>query len=124
MQKLITVTEGAYGCPFLVKQSLRNASMQARGQEIVYRSRGFTYAESGSRVSRLASAQRDRLGVRPGDIVGIMGWDSNRFPAALFAVPERFVFAAGLPKAPAYKTGVGKLDKKQWRLAYGVAAPT
>ena len=36
-----------------------------------------------------------------------------------FAVPERFVFAASLPK-----TSVGTVDKKQLRLAYGVAAPT
>ena len=36
-----------------------------------------------------------------------------------FAVPERFVLAASLPR-----TSAGKVGKKQLRLAYGVAAPT
>ena len=37
---------------------------------------------------------------------------------ARYAVSERFVFAASLPK-----TSVAKIDKKQLRLAYGTAAP-
>lgn len=36
-----------------------------------------------------------------------------------FAAPGQFIFAASLPK-----TSVGKVDNKQLRLAYGVAAPT
>ncbi len=87
LEKLITPAEGAYAYPLLVKQLLRNALVQVRDQEIVYRSRRFTYGEFGNRVSRLASALRDHLGVQPGDTVGIMDWDSNRFLEALFAVP-------------------------------------
>ncbi len=88
MGRLITSAEGAYAYPLLVKQLLRNALVQAGEQEIVYRDlRRLTYAEFGRRVSRLASALRDRLGVMPGDTVGIMDWDSNRFLETLFAVP-------------------------------------
>ena len=87
MGKLIIATPDAYAYPLLVKQLLRNSLVQARGQEIVYRARRFTYAEFGDRVSRLASALHGGMGVQPGDTVGIMDWDSNRFLEALFAVP-------------------------------------
>ena len=88
MGRLIARTEEAYAFPLIIKQLLRNALVQARDQEIVDRDlRRFTYAEFGRRVSRLASALRDRLGVVPGDTVGIMDWDSSRFLETLFAVP-------------------------------------
>ena len=60
---------------------------QAADQEIVYRDlRRFTYRELVDRVGRQASAFA-RMGVRPGDTVGVLDWDSNRFLEALFAVP-------------------------------------
>jgi acyl-CoA synthetase (AMP-forming)/AMP-acid ligase II len=38
------------------------------------------------RVGHLASALAG-MGVRPGDTVGVLDWDSNRFLEAFFAVP-------------------------------------
>ncbi len=77
-----------YAYPLLLKQLLRNALLQWPGQEIVYRDlRRRTYAEFGARVSRLAHALNTQLGVRPGDTVGVMDWDSDLFLEAFFAVP-------------------------------------
>src|SRR5262249_48076275 len=61
--------------------------LQAPDQEIVYRDlRRLTYRELRERVGRLASALA-AVGVRPGDTVGVLDWDSNRFLEAFFAVP-------------------------------------
>jgi len=61
--------------------------LQAADQEIVYRDlKRFTYRELRRRVGRLASALAG-IGVRPGDTVGVLDWDSNRFLEAFFAVP-------------------------------------
>ena len=57
------------------------------GQEIVYRGAvRFTYREFRERVARLAGALA-ALGVRPGDTVGVMDYDSHRYLEAFFAVP-------------------------------------
>ena len=61
--------------------------LKAADQEVVYRDlRRFTYREFRARVGRLASALAG-MGVRPGDTVGVLDWDSNRFLEAFFAVP-------------------------------------
>ena len=46
----------------------------------------YDYATLGERVGRLASALT-ALGVRPGDTVGVMDWDSHRYLECFFAVP-------------------------------------
>jgi hypothetical protein len=38
------------------------------------------------RIGRLASALH-MIGVRPGDTVGVLDWDSNRFLEGFFAIP-------------------------------------
>src|SRR6478736_3592733 len=48
--------------------------------------RRLTYAELRDRIGRLASALHT-IGVRPGDSVGVLDWDSNRFLEAFFAIP-------------------------------------
>src|SRR6202011_6186683 len=56
-------------------------------QEIIYRDvRRLTYLELRDRIGRLASAL-EQIGVRPGDSVGVLDWDSNRFLEAFFAIP-------------------------------------
>ena len=80
--------DGFYDCPLLLKQLLRNALLQWPDQEIVYRDRRrMTYAGLGVRTDRLASALHMEMGVRPGDTVAVLDWDSHRFLEALFAVP-------------------------------------
>ena len=57
------------------------------GQEIVYRGKvRLTYREFRERVHRLAGALA-ALGVKPGDTVAVMDYDSHRYLEAFFAVP-------------------------------------
>ena len=77
----------AYAYPLLIKQLLHAPLAQTAHQEIVYRDvRRFTYVEMRDRIGRLASAL-EKVGVRPGDSVGVLDWDSNRFLEAFFAIP-------------------------------------
>jgi fatty-acyl-CoA synthase len=85
--KLIEVTGSAYQYPLLIKQLWHTPLLQAADQEIVYRDlKRLTYREVRERVGRLASSLA-RLGVSPGDTVGVLDWDSNRYLEAYFAVP-------------------------------------
>jgi fatty-acyl-CoA synthase len=83
----IAVTPSAYSYPLLIKQLLHAPMAQTAHQEIVYRDvRRLTYLELRDRIGRLASAL-EQIGVRPGDSVGVLDWDSNRFLEAFFAIP-------------------------------------
>jgi fatty-acyl-CoA synthase len=83
----IAVTPSAYAYPLLIKQLLHTPLAQAAHQEIVYRDvRRLTYLELRDRIGRLASALH-KIGVRPGETVGVLDWDSNRFLEAFFAIP-------------------------------------
>jgi fatty-acyl-CoA synthase len=83
----IAGAQSAYNYPLLIKHLWHAPLLQAPDQEIVYRDlRRFTYRELRERVGRLASALAG-VGVRPGDTVGVLDWDSNRFLEAFFAVP-------------------------------------
>ena len=63
------------------------ARRRSRAQEIVYRGeKRFTYAEFRERVGRLAAALV-ALGVKPGDTVAVMDWDSHRYLECFYAVP-------------------------------------
>jgi len=85
--KVIAPAKSAYHYPLLIKQLWHAPLLQAADQEIVYRDlRRFTYRELRRRVGRLASALAG-IGIGPGDTVGILDWDSNRFLEAFFAVP-------------------------------------
>jgi fatty-acyl-CoA synthase len=81
------VAPSAYAYPLLIKQLLHTPLAQTAHQEIVYRDvRRLTYLELRDRIGRLASALQ-KIGVRPGDSVGVLDWDSNRFLEAFFAIP-------------------------------------
>src|ERR1700733_9998549 len=85
--KKIAVTPSAYSYPLLIKQLLHAPLAQTARQEIVYRDvRRLTYLELRDRIGRLASAL-EMIGVRPGDSVGVLDWDSNRFLEAFFVIP-------------------------------------
>jgi fatty-acyl-CoA synthase len=85
--RLIQVTKSAYQYPLIFKQLWHTPLVQAPDQEVVYRdSKRFTYRQIGERIGRLASALSG-IGVRPGDTVGVLDWDSNRFLEAFFAIP-------------------------------------
>jgi fatty-acyl-CoA synthase len=85
--RLIQVAKTAYQYPLIVKQLWHTPLTQSPDQEIVYRDRRhFTYRQIRERVGRLASAL-SKLGVQPGETVGVLDWDSNRFLEAFFAIP-------------------------------------
>src|SRR6476661_3252328 len=85
--KVIAAAKSAYQYPLIIKHLWHAPLLQAADQEIVYRDlKRFTYRELRSRVGRLASALA-AIGVRPGDTVGVLDWDSNRFLEAFFAIP-------------------------------------
>ena len=84
---LIWRTGSAYDYPLLIKNMFAAPLVDAPDQEIVYRGdRRFTYRQFRDRVARLASALVG-LGVKPGDTVAVMDWDSHRYLECFFAVP-------------------------------------
>jgi fatty-acyl-CoA synthase len=84
---LIDVTPSAYRYPLLIKHLLHTPLRHAPEQEIVYRDlKRLTYRELRGRIGRLASALSG-LGVRHGDTVAVMDWDSHRYLECFFGVP-------------------------------------
>ena len=71
----------------LIRDLLTRVRTWAPAQTISYRDlRELTYAEFLARVDRLAGVLTG-LGVKPGDRVGVMDWDSHRYLELFFAVP-------------------------------------
>ncbi len=77
----------AYDYPLIIKQLLITPLRQCPAQEIVYRDQlRLTYREFGQRIGRLGSAL-SKLGIRHGDTVAVMDWDSHRYLECFFAIP-------------------------------------
>ena len=82
-----SVASSAYDYPLIIKHLLITPLRQFPSQEIVYRDTlRFTYRQFGQRVHRLGSALA-RLGVRHGETVAVMDWDSHRYLECFFAIP-------------------------------------
>ncbi len=80
-------TPSAYDYPLLIKNMLFCPAVDAPEQEIVYRGTlRFSYRQLKERIRRLANTLVD-LGVKPGDTVAVMDWDSHRYLECFFAVP-------------------------------------
>src|SRR3954454_7343317 len=85
--RFIRAATAAYKYSLLLKQLWHTPLAQAPDQVIVYRGiKRFTYRQLRERIGRLASGLAG-LGVGPGDTVGVLDWDSNRYLEAYFAVP-------------------------------------
>ena len=54
--------------------------------EIVYLDKRYSYDQFKERIARLAAALQ-KLGVKEGDTVAVLDWDSNRYLECYFAVP-------------------------------------
>jgi len=77
----------AYAFPLLIKQLLVTPVAQRSRKEIVYRDDvRFDYSTLIERISRLGSALA-RRGVRAGDTVAVLDWDSHRYLECYFAIP-------------------------------------
>ncbi|PLX83782.1 MAG: long-chain fatty acid--CoA ligase [Desulfuromonas sp.] len=84
---LIQRTASAYTYPLLIKNLLQGPVVNNPKQEIVYRDQlRFTYQQFRERVCRLAGALTE-LGVKAGDTVAVMDYDSHRYLECFFAVP-------------------------------------
>ena len=84
---LIYRTESAYTYPLLIKNLLQSPAVYDPQQEIIYRDQArFNYAEFRQRICKLANALTE-LGVKPGDTVAVMDWDSHRYLECFYAIP-------------------------------------
>ncbi len=84
---LIHRTASAYTYPLLIKNLLACPVIDNPDQEIVYRDQlRFDYRTLRERICRLAGALT-ALGVKPGDTVAVMDWDSHRYLECFYAVP-------------------------------------
>jgi len=85
--KIIERTASAYLYPLLIKNLLSNSIVRSSEQEIIYRDHmRYTYKDLHSRIAKLAGALTE-LGVKQGDTVAVMDFDSNRYLECYFAVP-------------------------------------
>jgi len=81
------VGKSAYDYPLLIKNILLSPYAYNPDQEIVFRDTvRINYRQFRERVARLASALIG-LGVKPGDTVAVMDWDSHRYLECYFAIP-------------------------------------
>lgn len=84
---LIARTQSAYAYPLLIKNLFLAPVAENPDQEIVYRDTfRYTYRDFRKRVCRLANVLT-QLGVKPGDTVAMMDWDSHRYLECFYAVP-------------------------------------
>src|ERR1700745_1791792 len=80
-------TPAADPYPLLLKHLLHAPLEGSSSAEIVYRDVArYDYPRFYERLTQLASAL-SRLGVGPGDTVGVLDWDSHRYLECFFAVP-------------------------------------
>ncbi|AOY59887.1 MULTISPECIES: fatty acid--CoA ligase [Desulfococcus] len=80
-------TPSAYDYPLLIKNLLRPPMRYFPHREIVYKDRvRYTYQDLDRRIAQLAHAL-NRIGVRKGETVSVMEWDSHRYLECFFAIP-------------------------------------
>ena len=85
--KIIAPAEGAYAYPLLIKQLLLSGVRYEPGREIVYADKlRYSYQTLNKRIRRLANALT-AAGVKAGDTVALLDWDSHRYLECFFAVP-------------------------------------
>ncbi|PAU64948.1 fatty acid--CoA ligase [Pseudomonas indica] len=85
--RVIPPAENAYQYPLLIKSLLLSGSRYEKTREIVYRDKlRYSYATFNERVARLANVLSE-AGVKAGDTVAVMDWDSHRYLECMFAVP-------------------------------------
>lgn len=85
--RVIAPADGAYQYPLLIKRLLMSGSRYEKTREIVYRDIiRYTYPVLIERVCRLANVL-SAAGVKAGDTVAVMDWDSHRYLECMFAIP-------------------------------------
>lgn len=86
--KLIPRTSSAYDPPLLISTLLKQTLRYNPQREIVYRDLfRMDYFEFNKRVQKLANLLTN-VGVQPGDMIGVMDWDSHRYLECFFGIPS------------------------------------
>ncbi|UUD65262.1 fatty acid--CoA ligase [Pseudomonas seleniipraecipitans] len=85
--RIIPPAANAHQFPLLIKHLLLSGSRYEKDREIVYRDQvRYSYTTFNERVARLANVLK-QAGVKAGDTVAVMDWDSHRYLECMFAVP-------------------------------------
>ena len=85
--RLIAPADNAHNAPLLIKRLLLSGIRYEKTREIVYRDQlRYSYATLSERVARLANVL-SAAGVKAGDTVAVMDWDSHRYLECMFAIP-------------------------------------
>ena len=85
--RVIAPADNAHSSPLLIKRLLLSGSRYEKTREIVYRDQlRYSYATLNERIARLANAL-SAAGVKAGDTVAVMDWDSHRYLECMFAIP-------------------------------------
>ena len=85
--RVIPPVDGAYQYPLLIKRLLMSGSRYEKTREIVYRDQSrYSYLTLNERICRLANVLTE-AGVKAGDTVAVMDWDSHRYLECMFAIP-------------------------------------
>ncbi|MGP9832978.1 fatty acid--CoA ligase [Marinobacter sp. NSM] len=85
--RILPAADNAYQYSLLIKRLLLSGPRYNPDQEIVYANRSkYTYTDLVERIHRLANALTD-AGVKPGDTVAVMDWDTPRYLECFFAIP-------------------------------------
>jgi len=85
--RVIPPADGAYQYPLLIKRLLMSGSRYEKTREIVYRDQSrYSYLTLNERICRLANVLTE-AGVKAGDTVAVMDWDSHRYLECMFAIP-------------------------------------
>ena len=85
--RVLKPADEAYSTPLLIKNLLLSGRRYESNHEIVYRDISrYDYKTFNQRICQLANALT-RAGVKAGDTVAVMDWDSHRYLECMFAVP-------------------------------------
>lgn len=85
--RVIPPADNAHEAPLLIKRLLLSGIRYEKTREIVYRDlMRYSYATFNERVARLANVL-SAAGVKAGDTVAVMDWDSHRYLECMFAIP-------------------------------------
>lgn len=85
--RVIPPAANANQAPLLIKRLLLSGSRYEKTREIVYRDQlRYSYSTFNERVARLANVL-SAAGVKAGDTVAVMDWDSHRYLECMFAIP-------------------------------------
>lgn len=85
--RIIPSAQGAHAYPLLIKSLLLSGERYHPGREIVYADKlRYDYRTLRQRIHRLAN-MLTAAGIKPGDTVALLDWDSHRALECFFAVP-------------------------------------